>query len=430
MAEEKTSEWWCLECAEPVSGELQPGDRCSKDDSILIRRRALPFKRRAEKLGQMVGGCALFDVVGAGGMGAVYRGVQEGVRRPVAVKTIKPQIEEQPDMLKRFRYEARILGRIDHPGVVRLHHFGEHEDGSLYMVLELVEGRPLSRLLAATKRLHPEHAVAIAQQVLEALEAPHSLGLIHRDVKPSNIMLEGPEGSETVKLIDFGVARTWDEPEDTCAPHTNAGLLVGTPGYMAPELLAAGEIGPWSDQYAVGVLLYRMLAGQAPFRGTPAMVWAKHLQEAVPALPRDVPPALDAVVRKAMAKEHSERFASAAQMAAALDEALQTPEPARTVLLRPPLPPPPAPLPPVERSYSPPRWSLALVAALLLLNLGILVLSGEHSSPLDQPTAKPRPTEPARPRAPKRPIKLAGDPSSSEVSASTSALGHSSTTRR
>jgi len=241
-------------------------------------------------------------------MGAVYKGLHLGLRRQVAIKTILP--DPNPNRLAehrlRFEREARLLSEMRHQGIVAVYDYGE-DSGSLYMVLEFLDGESLYDLLRREGGLPLNRAVPIARALLEALEEPHARGLIHRDIKPSNIMLENRGGRERVVLIDFGIAKVTEEEEGT--PRTRTGVFVGTPKYMAPEQLGTGEMGPWTDYYALGVLLYRMLTGSTPFRGSRGEVVASQLRDPPPLLPAElgISP-FDAVIARAMEKKSEDRY--------------------------------------------------------------------------------------------------------------------------
>ncbi|MCB9541231.1 MAG: protein kinase [Myxococcales bacterium] len=323
-------EWTCPACGRAVPGVVTPGATCAHDGRVLV-----PVTTAAEPdiaadpfIGRVIGGqYAVFDRLGRGGMGAVYRAVHRRLGRHVALKTILPdRVDEDAEELHaRFELEARLLSELRHPGIVTVYDFGE-ESGALYMVLELIGGQTLADALRASPRLPLPRAVDIIGQLLHALAEPHRRGLIHRDIKPSNIMLEPQsDGRERVVLIDFGVAKERSDlaPDGPGGPRTRTGVAVGTPRYMAPEQLAHGELGPWTDHYAAGVVLYRMLAGHSPFIGPPAEMIAAHLRDPVPPLPPELGlGALDPVLARAMAKKPAARFADGAAFVEAIEAAV------------------------------------------------------------------------------------------------------------
>ena len=324
-------EWTCPACRRAEPGPTTPGATCPDDGRVLVPATTLAEADAAVDpvLGRVIGGqYAVFDRLGRGGMGAVYRAVHRRLGRQVALKTILPDRvdEDGAELRARFELEARLLSEMRHPGIVTVYDFGE-ERGVLYMVLELVGGHSLADALRGTPRLPVPRAADIIGQLLAALAEPHGRGLIHRDIKPSNIMLEPrADGGERVVLIDFGVAkdRTGLAPDGPGGPRTRTGVAVGTPRYMAPEQLAGGELGPWTDHYAAAVVLYRMLAGHSPFIGPPAEMIAAHLRDPVPPLPAELGiGAFDAVLARAMAKKPAARFADGAAFAEAVTEAVQ-----------------------------------------------------------------------------------------------------------
>jgi tetratricopeptide (TPR) repeat protein len=261
-------------------------------------------------------------VLGRGGMGEVLAAFDEQLRRPVALKRLAGR--ESPEARARFWREARSLAALTHPGVVRVHAFGEAPDGSLYLAMERIEGRSLADLLDApgdTRSSPPwpwNLSASLAMQLAEALGAAHAVGLVHRDVKPANVLVEA---SGRVRLVDFGLARTTDGAEDRV---TRTGAVLGTPAYMAPEQLEGTAVGPQADVFALGVVLYRLLSGVHPFTrdsahaNALAVSTAKHqpLGERVP----EVPETLAALVESCLALDSAARPADARAVAAALAE--------------------------------------------------------------------------------------------------------------
>jgi serine/threonine protein kinase len=263
--------------------------------------------------------------LGEGGMGVVYRGVDLALERDVAVKLTRAAPGADPSAAGRFLREVKSAAKIRHEHVVEVFDVGEAEGGDLFYVMELLDGEPLSRRLARERRLSPASAVHVAAQVCEALSAAHEGGIIHRDLKPGNVMLlRRGRDDAFVKLIDFGISKS---AEALTIP-TRTGDLVGTVGYMAPEQIKGEPIDERTDLYALGAMLYRVLTGSSVFedRGLPAAVH-DHLQTA-PVKLRErapdagIPPALDAVVLRCLAKRPADRFASAASVAEALRAAI------------------------------------------------------------------------------------------------------------
>ena len=256
---------------------------------------------------------ALGRLLGAGGAGRVYAARDERLHRDVAIKLV-PTASAEPVARQRFVREARSAAAFTHPNAVALYDAGEAE-GSLYLVMELVVGESLAERLAAHGPLGPADSERIMAGVLSALAAAHVAGIVHRDVKPGNVLL-GRDGA--VKLADFGIAKRLD---DAAGDVTMIGDIIGTPKYLAPELVGGDPATPSSDVYAAGVVLFEMLAGRPPFDAdTPLATALAHRDHPVPdvAALRPVPERLATVVRTAMAKDPSRRFASADHMRAAL----------------------------------------------------------------------------------------------------------------
>src|SRR3954470_15172493 len=256
-------------------------------------------------------GCRIDAVVGRGGMGLVYRAVDLRLGRPVAIKLIAAERATDPEFRARFEREARLTASIDHPNVIPIYAAGE-EDGHLFLVMRYVDGTDLQALLSESGRLSPARAAAVVAQVGQALDAAHAAGLVHRDVKPANVLLTGTH----VYLSDFGIGRA--ESADTQL--TDSGEWIGTVDFMAPEHLRAERTDARTDVYALGCVLHAALTGTSPFRrGTvPATVLA-HLED-LPPRPSDVHPELapfDPVVARAVAKMPGARFQSAGDLGAA-----------------------------------------------------------------------------------------------------------------
>ena len=252
-------------------------------------------------------------LIGEGAFGRVYRGRDRRLHRAVAVKVIKPWWAEDPDWASGFTREARLLAAINDPGIVAIHDIGHGREGPYY-VSELVEGENLAVRLRAGV-IGASEARSIAVGLCRGLAAAHALGIIHRDVKPANVLLaDGPE-EVRVKVTDFGVARL---VEATSGGHPDS-IVAGTPRYMAPEQGRGGVVTPAADVYSAGAVLYEMLAGVPPFNGGSAVELAlAHLSDPPPPLPDGVPADLRRVVLRALAKDPGERYADGAAMAQAL----------------------------------------------------------------------------------------------------------------
>jgi HAMP domain-containing protein len=258
------------------------------------------------------------EVLGAGGMGMVYKATDRELGDIVAIKTLRPEmLKTDPEALNRFRSEIRLARLISHRNVVRTHDIGE-TGGLYYITMEFVEGKSLKDLIVSRGRLPVGVVVPIAKQLCRALEVAHEAGVIHRDIKPQNMVVEG---DGVLKVMDFGIARLAQRKAD--AGFTQAGMVVGTPEYMAPEQLLGDDIDVRADIYSAGVVLYEALTGRVPHTAeTPITLIAKVLEE-TPVSPRgmtvDVPQSLSDLVMRTMAKDRNDRPASAAELLRLLD---------------------------------------------------------------------------------------------------------------
>ena len=249
----------------------------------------------------------------AGGMGSVYRAVDESLGRHVAVKVLRRELAAEPAYLERFRREARASAALSHPGVAGVYDYGEL-GGSAFIVMELVEGETLAERIAARGRLPWPEAFAVGEQVARALAAAHAHGLVHRDVKPGNVLIDA---AGRAKVTDFGIAKA-----AAAATLTRTGMVLGSANYVAPEQAQGADVGPTADQYSLGCVLFEAVTGRPPYSGHSAVaIDAQHVSAPVPD-PRhhhpDLPPPAAALIRRALAKAPEDRFASAAAMADAL----------------------------------------------------------------------------------------------------------------
>jgi hypothetical protein len=261
----------------------------------------------------------LEEPIASGGMGEVWRAIDQVLGRTIAVKVLHPRAVGDPGFSARFRGEARTMATLRHPGVVDVYDFGEDTDPDgktvVYLVMAFVDGEPLSQRIKTFERLSPGETMAIVAQTAHALQAAHEAGVVHRDVKPGNLIVR-PDGQ--VVLVDFGVARSAEAAE-----LTGVNELVGTALYMAPEQVAKRAITPATDIYALGAVGYHCLAGHPPFMGDNALTIAlSHLDEEPPPLPDEVPHAVRTVIATAMAKDPGDRFKNAAAMAQIAEAAI------------------------------------------------------------------------------------------------------------
>jgi tRNA A-37 threonylcarbamoyl transferase component Bud32 len=300
----------------------------------------------------------LTDRVGSGGMGEVWRGTDEVLGRTVAVKLMRPELVQEAGFAARFLAEARTMATIKHRGVVAVYDYHSGSDGA-FLVMEYVDGESLSGRLRRAGRLDPTYAMLLLSQAADALQAAHDRGVIHRDVKPANLLVTA---DDTVVLTDFGIARS-----AATAPVTATGVVIGTPAYLAPEQVLGQPATPGTDVYALGVVAYECLTGSRPFQGeNPFDVAMRRIREPPPTLVGQLAPAVLAVVERALAVDPAQRWPSARAMAEAARRAL-APQPATV----PAAADPPTPTRRREPTASRPP---AVFAANLLVRLAALSL--------------------------------------------------------
>ena len=251
--------------------------------------------------------------IGAGGMGAVYRAKQLGMNRDIAVKVLLRELTENETVLRRFHLEALAVSKLKHPNTIQIFDFGETEDGLLYIAMELLEGRPLAKVLTDDKQVSVDRSLHIIEQTAKSLREAHSKGIVHRDLKPDNIFLQSVgEDGDFAKVLDFGVAKV-AEGDGQQKTLTKAGSIFGTPKYMSPEQSRGGEIDSRSDIYAMGIILYELLTGRVPFNAeNPLGILIKHLQEQPPTFQQIrpdlvIPEAVERFVHKMLAKQAEQR---------------------------------------------------------------------------------------------------------------------------
>ena len=366
--------------------------------------------------GDEFAGHRILGIAGRGGMGVVYRALQLDLDRPVALKLIAPQLAEDPDFRDRFVRESRAAASIDHPNVIPIYYTGESDDGALYIAMRYVEGSDLRTLVRAEQRLDPARAAYIVSQVARALDAAHARGIVHRDVKPANVLLGA---NDHAYLTDFGLTKRVTSHTGS----TRDGGWVGTLGYVAPEQIRGERLDARADVYALGCVLYHSLAGVPPYQreSDEATLWA-HLNDDPPSLhdrAPDVPASFDAVLARAMAKDPDDRFPSAGDLGrAALAAAGQpvAPTPERLVAVGEAAPGDrqetvvsPDQAPTVLAADAPARrrlwpWALAAVPIAGLALIAALALGGGDDggggSDGDDGDGRPAPARPSRRRTP------------------------------
>jgi serine/threonine-protein kinase len=333
-------------------------------------------------LGERVAGYRIEAVAGRGGMGIVFRACQLALDRPVALKLIAPELARDHTFRARFVRESRLTASLDHPNVIPVYEAGE--DGErLFIAMRFVDGTDLGRLIAEHGALDPHRAAALVAQAGAALDAAHARGLVHRDVKPANLLIAGEPPQEHVYLTDFGLARS----NEAGSALTTSGHWIGTPDYAAPEQIDGAELDPRADVYALGCVLFAALTGRPPFADRARMAKAAaHLAQRPPALRdvrRGVPAAFEPVVARALAKDPGERYGSAGELGEAALAAAEG-ETARTRVIR-------------RSRVATPRLSkprrfrpvyLAVAAVLVLVAAAVLVLAlpdADRGAPAAEP---------------------------------------------
>jgi serine/threonine protein kinase len=350
------------------------------------------------RVGSQLGSYRIDAVLGRGGMGVVYLAEHLRLRKKIALKVLPPELAEDEDFRRRFERESQLAASLDHPNIVTVHDAGE-VDGVLYIAMRYVEGSDLARRIREGGALPVDEVLDILNQAAEGLDEAHGKGLVHRDVKPANILLAAsPRGGHRVYLSDFGLAREWAAAATRL---TRSGLFVGTIHYSPPEQFRSEPLDGRTDVYSLGCVLFECLTGRVPFDRTsdPAVMYA-HLQDPPPrvsSLRPDVPPAIDEVVRTAMAKPKEDRYPTCGELARAAGQVLRhgsaAPGPSgrRPLVIGEPPPerqtlagaPPTVVTPPATEAVSRPGpqpseprrraspWWWAAVAAVLAVGLGV-----------------------------------------------------------
>src|SRR5688572_3994881 len=288
-----------------------------------------PVNSPASYIGKDIAGqFRILQRIGSGGMGAVYKAEQPEMNRFVAIKILHPKYVSRPDLVSRFRREARAMSHLSHPNTARVFMYGQLEDGACYIVMEYLEGKNLAQVTRAEGMLQPARAVNIMVQVCGALEEAHRQGMVHRDLKPENIFLTSQGGiTDFPKVLDFGLAKvTEKQMRPGSLVLTREGMVFGTPEFMSPEQARGKTLDARSDIYSLGVIFYELLTGKLPFEAKHSIEYIQlhvstppaPLSQRVPGL--TFPPALDAAVARALAKDPDQRYPSAMAFAAALQE--------------------------------------------------------------------------------------------------------------
>jgi serine/threonine protein kinase len=335
-----------------------------------------------DQLEQHLSGYEVTGFIARGGMGAVYRGEQLSLGRKVAIKILPPQLRSlDPNYAQRFKLEARSMGQLNHPGIVSVYDFGEMADGTLYFIMEYIDGTDVAQMVASQGRLSSQHAMSITAHVCDALEYAHQNGVVHRDIKPANIMV-GYDGR--VKVADFGLAKS--KLQANTSSLTISGHVMGTPHFVAPEALTLGvEVDHRADIYAVGVMLYQMLTGKLP----------QGMFEMPSKVVLGLDPRYDEIVASAMRDDRECRYQRILDMRRALDAILtkpvakvkvdaSRPPAALNTIGRPQRPPQAVARPPhaEKRKKSSMSWVLA---AMMVPGLALWVMLQRGNTPIQAP---------------------------------------------
>jgi eukaryotic-like serine/threonine-protein kinase len=273
----------------------------------------------------------ILQKIGSGGMGSVYKALQPAMNRMVAVKILHPKLANRKDLVSRFRREARAMSHLTHPNTVKVYLYGELEDGSLYIVMEYLEGKNLNQTVRSEGPMTIERGLPILIQACHALDEAHTQGIIHRDLKPENIFVTNVGGmKDFAKVLDFGLAKVTErEMRPGSIILTQEGMVFGTPEFMSPEQAQGKTLTAGSDIYSLAVILYEVLTGKLPFEAKNPMEYIqlhvtakpKPINERVPG--KTFPPLLWTVLSKAMEKKPEDRYTSAAEFAHALQAVLE-----------------------------------------------------------------------------------------------------------
>ncbi|MBU1243680.1 protein kinase [Myxococcota bacterium] len=284
------------------------------------------MEERDPLIGQTLGNYYVERLLGAGAMGQVFLGVHPKIDRKVAIKVLNANLSTRPDMSERFLAEARAVNHINHPNIVQVFDFGTLPDGRLYLIMEFLTGEDVGHYLESRGTLSIEETVSLVRQIASGLDAAHEAGIVHRDLKPDNVYIIHSKFGSTIKLLDFGIAKLL-EPELRGGGRTATGLIMGTPAYMSPEqaMGRTAEIGPASDIYSLGVMVYQMVSGRLPFEADfVPQILVKHVTEPPTPITRYAPTFPEPVwhvLQTALAKDASSRHPTAGDFFQSFSEA-------------------------------------------------------------------------------------------------------------
>jgi serine/threonine-protein kinase len=340
----------CPSCRAELGPEARFCPECGKAIAMTEGSGSMPQATEPDLAGRVIGNnFRIIAKLGEGGMGAVYRGEQISLRRPIAIKLLKPDLSANQMLVRRFNAEAEAVAKLHHPNTVNIIEFGQDQDGTLFIAMELIEGRSLRSVVHREAPLSPQRTLAIAMQIAESLSDAHAHDLVHRDLKPDNVMLQNRGRlRDFVRVLDFGIAKLRDDSRPTMAAMTQAGDMLGTPQYMAPEQIKGEAVDGRVDVYALGCIIYELVTARQPFEATTVMqMLSKHLLEApiAPSVRRPdlaIPPEIDRLVLTAMMKDPRARpqtmdaYGEAIAQARAALPAESTPRPTPRPAVTPP----------------------------------------------------------------------------------------------
>lgn len=314
------------------AGDAEAASNIDDDITKQVQKSAPEIDTDTTKVGLLIDGrYQITGLVGRGGMGSVYKAEHTGIRRTVAIKLLHQTLSAVPEVIRRFEREAFAIGRIEHPNCVNVTDFGKLEDGSLFLVMEYLEGTSLGDLLAQQRRVNPAQALHIIRHVVRGLGHAHQADIVHRDVKPENVLLIEHEGDPLfAKILDFGVAKLIGQAhDDDSLKLTQAGVAFGTPVYMSPEQAMGNPVDGRADLYAATIMLYEMITGQPPFKSHDKLeILSMHAtrkpRPLADVVGKDVqlPPGLQELVDKGLEKRPQHRFQNADEYISAVDDVL------------------------------------------------------------------------------------------------------------